>query len=112
MVQQRRDIVAHRGETHRPVRVRRATVALHLHRDYPPCLRQRLHPSLHLADRRQPAMDQHQGFALAVDLVIESDTVYISVAAAHRFHLRLSCWPPWRVTSADERSQWSTELLG
>jgi hypothetical protein len=38
-------------------------------------------------------MDQHQGFALAVDLVIEPDTVYISVAAAHRFHLRLSYWP-------------------
>jgi len=36
-----------------------ATVALHLHRDYPPLLRQRLHPSLHLVDRRQPAMDQH-----------------------------------------------------
>ena len=87
IVQQRRDVVAHRGEAHRPVRVRRATVALHLHRDYPPHLRQGLHPSLHLDDRRQPAMDQHQRVALAVDLVIELDAVHVSVAAAHQFHL-------------------------
>src|SRR5260221_10901851 len=93
MVEQRRDIVAHRGKAHRPVRVRRPTVALHLHGDDPPRLRQRLHPSLHLADRRQPAMDQHQGFALAVDLVVEPDTVYIGISAAYRLHLRLSSWP-------------------
>src|SRR5258705_11756475 len=89
MVEQRRDVVAHCDEGHRPVRVRRAAVALHLHRDHLPYLRQRLYPSLHLADRRQPAMDQHQRFALAVDLVIELDAVHISVAAARRFHLRL-----------------------
>jgi len=93
MVQQHRNVVAHRGKTHRPVLVRRATVALYLHRDYLPCLSRRLHPSLHLADRRQPTMNQHQRFALAVDLVIELDAVHISVVTAHHFHLRLS----WRV---------------
>jgi hypothetical protein len=81
------DVVAHRGEDHRPVRIRRATVALDLYRDHPPRLRQRLHPSLHLADCRQPAMDQHQGFALAIDLVIELDAVHVRLAAAHWFHL-------------------------
>jgi len=38
-VQQHRDIIAHRGETHRPVRVRCAAVALHLYRDHLPRLR-------------------------------------------------------------------------
>jgi hypothetical protein len=32
-------------------------------------------------------MDQHQGFALAIDLVIELDTIHVSVAAVHQFHL-------------------------
>jgi hypothetical protein len=51
-------------------------------------LRQRLHPRLHLADRRRPAVDQHQRFAVAVDLVIELDAVHVGVAAARWFHLR------------------------
>jgi hypothetical protein len=80
--------IAHRGEAHRPVRIRGAAVALHLDSDHLARLRQRLHPSLHLADCRQPAMDQNQRFALAVDLVIEIDAVHVSVAAARWFHLR------------------------
>src|SRR5207245_3580856 len=86
MVQQRRDVVAHCGEAHWPVRVRGAAVALHFHRDHLPGLRQRVHPSLHLVNRRQATMDKHQRFALAVDLAIELDAVHISVAAAGWFH--------------------------
>jgi hypothetical protein len=41
-------------------------MALHLHRDHLPRLRQRLHPSLHLTNGRQPAVDQYQRFAVAV----------------------------------------------
>jgi hypothetical protein len=76
MVQQRRDVVAHRGEAPRPVRVRGTAVALHLHRDHLPRLRQWLDPPLHFADRGQPSMDQHKRFALAVDLVIELDAIH------------------------------------
>ncbi len=61
-----------------------------LHRDHLPCLRQWLHPSLHLANGCQPAMDQHQRFALAIDLVINLDAIHRCEAEAHRFHLRPS----------------------
>src|SRR6185312_10976747 len=51
---------------------------------------ERLHPSLHFADRRQPAMDEHERLALAVHLVIQLDPVHIRVAAGRRFHLCLT----------------------
>ncbi len=116
IVQQRCDIIAHRGEAHRPVRIRGAAVALHLDSDHRARLRQRLHPSLYLADCRQPARDQSERFALAVDLVIELDAVRVSAGRrslvssplpcrCRRFHQRrprieTSHWTWYRITEA------------
>jgi len=82
MVHQRRNVIAQRLELHRSVGVRRATVALHLHRDHLPRRRQHLQPSPHLTDGGQPPMDQHHGLARAVDLVIEPDAVHLGEAAS------------------------------
>jgi hypothetical protein len=42
-------------------------------------------------------MDQHQGFASAVDLVVKLDAVHISVATAHWLHRH----SPVKVIAAD-----------
>src|ERR1700722_4542204 len=100
------------GEAHRPVRIRGAAVALHLDSDHLARLRQRLHPSLHLADCRQPAMDQNQRFALAVDLGIAIDAVPLSVAAARWFHLRFHAKPGIKMAQIPSASvsEWSATL--
>ena len=91
IVQQRCEVIAHRGEAHRPVRIRGAAVALHLDSDHRARLRRPLHPSLYLADCRQPARDQNQRFALAVDLVIELDAVRVSLSRRSLVSSPLPC---------------------
>ena len=91
IAQQRCEVIAHRGEAHRPVRIRGAAVALHLDSDHRARLSRTLHPSLYLADCRQPARDQNQRFALAVDLVIELDAVRVSVSRRSLVSSPLPC---------------------
>jgi hypothetical protein len=63
VVQQRGDVVAHCGEGHRPPVLRSTTMALQLHRDHLTSFREWTYPPLHLTDRRQASVDQHEGLA-------------------------------------------------
>ena len=100
LVEQRGDVVAQGLEAHRTVGVRRAAVALQLDRDHLAGLRQRLEQRGHFADRHQAAVQQHQRFALPVDLVIELDAVHVGIAggdgrqrrAGPMFPLWLAAW--------------------